>query len=187
MKKVFLMALMALVALAVQAKDDRVTLTSGDGKAILESGKTATVKFDYSKTIAEGQPLKQYLANRGDKVVKDWPGVAQTALNRFVTYFNKKNKKGVQIVDGDKADLSIKVVVDKLDFGLTGVSVVFGGFGSAGGAEITGKMIVSDAKTGKQLSEYELFEVRGMGDYTEGKRLGACYENVVKMVLKASK
>jgi len=183
-----MMALMALVAVAVQAKDDKVTVTSGDGKALKDGSKTAVIEFDYSKTIAEGTPLKQYLKDRGEDHVADWPEIRDTARDRFVKMFNKRNKKGVQIVDGDKADLKLKVVIEKLDFGQTGVSVVFGGMGSAGGAEITGKMIVTEAKSGKKLAEYDLHEIRGNGstDFTEGKRLGTCYENTAKMIVKAS-
>ena len=71
MKKMMMMALMALVAVAAQAKDDKVTLTSGDGQWLKESDKTTSVVIDYSNTIAEGQPLKEYLKSRGDKNVNN--------------------------------------------------------------------------------------------------------------------
>ena len=188
MKKMMMMALMALIAGVAQAKDDRVTVISGDGNTLKDGAKTAVIEFDYTKTIAEGTPLKQYLKDRGEDHVADWPEIAQTARNRFVKMFNKKNKKGVQIVDNSKADLKIKVIVNKLDFGQTGVAVVFGGLGSAGGAEISGILVVTDAKSGKKLVEYDLHEIRSNGgaDFTEGRRLGTCYENVAKMVVKAS-
>lgn len=188
MKKMMVMALMALIAVAAQAKDDKVTVISGDGKTLKDGEKTAVIEFDYTKTLAEGTPLKQYLKDRGEDHVADWPEIAQTARDRFVKMFNKKNKKGVQIIDEGKADLKMKVIVNKLDFGQTGVSVVFGGLGSAGGAEISGKLVVTDAKSGKKLVEYDLHEIRSNGstDFTEGKRLGTCYENIAKMVIKAS-
>ena len=183
-----MMALMALMAVAAQAADDKVTLTTGDGQWLNESGKTATVEMDYSKTVAEGEPLKQYLKKRGDQVVADWPSVAETARNRFIEQFNRRNKKGLQIVDSDKTDIRIKVIVEKLHFGNTATAVIFGGLGSAGGAEISGILVVTDAKSGKKLVEYDLHEIRSNGgaDFTEGRRLGTCYENVAKMVVKAS-
>ena len=189
MKKLMMMARMMLVAVAAQAQDDKVTLTSGDGKAIIASDKTATLEFDYSSTTTEGKPLQEYLKGRGEDVVKDWPEIAKVARQRFIETFNKKNKKGVKIVEGDDADLKIKITVEKLDFGNAATAVVFGGFGSAGGAEITAKMAVTDAKTGAEVATYEIFEVRGTGtyDFSEGKRLGTCYENAVKMIIKASK
>ena len=188
MKKIMMMALMALVAVAAQAKDDKVTVISGDASTLKDGEKTAVIEFDYTKTVAECTPLKQYLKDRGDDHVADWPEIAKTARDRFVKMFNKKNKKGVQIVDGNKADLKMKVIVNKLDFGQTGVSVVFGGLGSAGGAEISGKLVVTDAKSGKKLVEYDLHEIRSNGstDFTEGKRLGTCYENAAKMIVKES-
>lgn len=190
MKRMMMLALTAMfVVLAANAKDDKVTLTSGDGKMLIESSKKATIDFDYSKTIAEDKPIKQYLKERGAEVERGWPEVAKAAKTRFIERFNSKNKKGVQIVEAGAADLKMKVVVEKLHLGSTATAVVFGGLGSAGGAEITGKLIVTDAKTKKVVAVYEIFEVRGNGstDFTEGKRLGTCYENVAKMILKASK
>jgi len=183
-----MMALMALITIAAQAADDKVTLTTGDGQWLKDSGKTATVEMDYSKTYAEGKPLKEHLKSRGADVLADWPKVADAARTRFIEQFNKRNKKGLQIVESGKADIKIKVIVEKLHFGNTAASVVFGGLGSAGGAEITGKMIVTD-KAGKKLASYDIFEVRGRGanDFTEGKRLGSVYDQIIKMVIKASK
>lgn len=189
MKKVFLALVTMMVAVAVQAKDDKVTLTSGSGNYLRDADKTATLEIDYSKTIVEGkEKLQAYLKSRGEDHVKDWPKVAEATKKQFVETFNKKNKKGLQIVESGKADYQMKFIVEKLDFGSTGVSVVFGGLGSAGGAEVSGKLIVTD-KGGKKVAEYEVFEVRGNGstDFSETRRLGTCYVNVVKMTLKASK
>ena len=97
MKKIMMMALMVLVAVAAQAKDDKVTVISGDASTLKDGEKTAVIEFDYTKTVAEGTPLKQYLKDRGDDHVADWPEIAKTARDRFVKMFNKKNKKGVQI------------------------------------------------------------------------------------------
>ena len=188
MKNVMMMALMALMTLAAQAADDKVNLTSGNGEWLKESDKTTSVVIDYSNTIAEGQPLNEYLKSRGEKNVADWPEVAKVAREQFIELFNKRNKKGVQAVDADKADMQIKVIVDKLHFGNTAMQVLFGGLGSAGGAEISGKMIVTD-NDGKTLAAYDLIEVRGRAvtDYTEGRRLGSVFEQIIKMVIKASK
>ena len=188
MKKMMMMALMAFMAMAVQAADDRVTLLSGDGQWLKESGKTTTVEMDYSKTSCENQPLNEYLKSRGEKNVADWPKVAQEGFEKFIEQFNRRNKKGLQAVESGNADYKIKIIVKKLDLGSTGASVVFGGLGSAGGAEISGTMIVTD-NSGKMVAEYDLHEVRGRGvvDYTEGRRLGTCYEQIIKMVIKASK
>lgn len=188
MKK-FLMVMMAMVvALSAQAKDDKVEVISGSGKVMQEAGKTATLVIDYSKTKVEGEPLKENLKKRGDEFLRDWPELAEASKKHFIENFNKRNKKGLQIVEEGKADYKIKFIVDKLDFGNTGAAVVFGGFGSAGGAEVTGKLIVTD-KAGKEVVKYDIHEVRGGGttDFTEGKRMASCYVNVVKMTLKASK
>lgn len=188
MKKMMMMALMALVAVVAQAADDKVTLTSGDGKWLKDGGKTATVEMDYSDTTTEGKPLNVYLASRGDNFIADWPKMVEAGRASFIEQFNKRNKKGLQVVESGDADYQIKVIVEKLDFGKSGVAVVFGGLGSAGGAEITGKLIVTD-KSGEKVAEYELYEVRSRGsyDYTEAKRLCSCYEQIIKMTLKESK
>jgi hypothetical protein len=189
MKKMMMMLMAMMMAISVSAKDDRVSVISGDGKVLAEKGKTATLEFDYKNaTVEKGDKLMDYLKKRGEQNVKDWPEVEASACNRFINAFNKKSKKGVQIVKTDKADLKMKIIIEEIDFGSTGVAVVFGGFGSAGGAEITGKLIVTD-NGGNKLAEYELYQIRGGGsyDYTEAKRLGSCYENLAKMIVKASK
>ena len=188
MKKILMVMMTVMVALAAQAKDDKVEVTSGNAQVMQEAGKTATLEIDYTKTTVEGEPIKQNLKKRGDDFVRDWPKVAETGKNQFVEQFNKRNKKGLQIVGSGKADYKMKLIVKKLDFGSTGASVVFGGLGSAGGAEISGTLVVTD-KSGKKVVEYDVHEVRGNGstDFTEGKRLGTCYMNVAKMILKASK
>lgn len=188
MKKVLMVMMTLMVAFSVQAKDDKVEITSGNGKIMQEAGKTATIDFDYTKTTVEGEPIKQNLKKRGDDVLRDWPKVAEDAKKQFIEQFNKRNKKGLQVVESGKADYKMKFIVKKLDFGSTGVAVVFGGLGSAGGAEVSGTLVVTN-KSGNKVVEYDVHEVRGNGstDFTEGKRLGTCYQNVVKMVLKASK
>jgi len=189
MKKMMMVLMAMMMAISVSAKDDRVSVISGDGKVLAEKGKTATLEFDYKNaTVEKGDKLMDYLKKRGEQNVKDWPEVEASACNRFINAFNKKSKKGVQIVKTDKADLKMKIIIEEIDFGSTGVAVVFGGLGSAGGAEITGKLIVTD-NGGNKLAEYELYQIRGGGsyDYTEAKRLGSCYENLAKMIVKASK
>lgn len=189
MKKMMMLVMMTMMAaIAAQAKDDKVEVISGDGKVMQEAGKTATLVIDYSNTKVEGEPLKQNLQKRGDEFVRDWPKLDEASKKTFVENFNKRNKKGLQIVEEGDADYKIKFIVDKLDFGNTGTAVVFGGFGSAGGAEVTGTIVVTD-KAGKEVVKYDIHEVRGGGttDFTEGKRMASCYINVVKMTLKASK
>jgi len=188
MKKVLFLAVMAFgFVLAANAKDEKVTVTSGDGKVLLESGKTAVLEIDYQNTTVEGKPLNTYLKGRGEQYVTDWPEIAKVARSRFIKEFNNRNKKGVQIIESGESDLKLKIIVEKLLFGNAAAAVFVGGFGSAGGAEITGNLIVND-QSGKQLAEYKIFEVRGNGstDFSESKRLGTCYENAAKMIIKTS-
>ncbi len=186
-KGLFLAVLVFVFALAANAKGDRVTILSGDGTVLLESGKTAVLEFDYQNTTVEGKPLKTYLKEKGEKYVTDWPEIAKVTRTRFINGFNTRNKKGVQIIESGDSDLQLKIVIEKLHFGNAAAAVIVGGFGSAGGAEITGKLIVKD-NSGNQLAEYEILEVRGNGatDFSESKRLGTCYENAAKMIIKTS-
>lgn len=189
MKKIIMFLMAVMTAVSVSAKDDRVTVISGNGEVLTESGKTATLEFDYQDAVVKGgDKLTDYLKKRGENNVKDWPEIAASARERFINTFNKKNKKGAQVVSGDNADLKMKIVIEKIDFGNAAMSVALGGYYTAGGAEITGKLIVTD-NSGNKLAEYELYQIRSNGkfDYTEVKRLGTCYENVAKMIVKASK
>lgn len=187
MKRFFMMAMLATIAFVANAKDDRVTFISGNNKAMTESGKTAIVEFDYTQTICEGKPLPEYLAERGEEHVRDWPALALSSKNKFCDKFNSKNKKGVQITDNADADLKITVAITKMHLGSVAGAVLMGG--RTGGAEVCGTITVANNKTGETIAQYEIFEVRGGGSYnfTETKRMAATYEAVATMWAKEIK
>ena len=182
------MMMMVLTALMVvmtaTAKNDRVTLTSGDGSVLMTVGKKATLTIDYSCATCDGKPLQKYLKDCGDDYVRDWPGVRDKGYGAFVEKFNDKFEDGVQIV-GSGGTLKIHFRVSEVDFGNTALSVVFSGIGSVGGAAVSGTLTVTNA-SGKRLAQFDVREVKGNGaaDYTEGTRLSTCLENVVKALYK---
>ncbi len=191
MKKLMMMVLMTMMVVVANAKGNSVTLVSGNGDILLDSKKTATITFDYSKTMVEGKHIDTFLKDRGDNFVKDWPAIAKVGLDQFIKSFNSKNKKGVQIIEKGGADLKMVMNVADLYFGNAAKAAILGGLpgSNGGGAIISGRLIITDAKSGEKVAEYDILKVYGIGatDFSESKRLAHCYDSVVRKILKASK
>ena len=49
MKKMFLLAVMAMMTLAVQADEEEFVVTSGDFKVVMQPGKIGRVEVDFTK------------------------------------------------------------------------------------------------------------------------------------------
>ena len=104
---------------------------------------------------------------------------------KFVSSFNKNNKKGAQIVDGDKGDYKIVIKAEKLDFGSGAASVVWG-FG-AGGSKIWGTLTVIDQNSGNTICTLEIDEVDGGSSYTEVGRRCDTAEHLSELLAKLIK
>lgn len=107
-------AIMAIVAVVAFGKADskQLQLTKADGVAnIFDKEKTASVKFVYADDcVASYQgaseiPYKEYVRINGE-----WEEEHTYGEAGFTEDWNKRNKKGMKIVDGD-ADFQIVVTI----------------------------------------------------------------------------
>ena len=78
MKKLFLLAVMAMMAIAVQADEEEFVVTSGDFNVVRQPGKTGRLEVDFTKAKVGNlstmeitdQTFMDYLAANDQKVFK---------------------------------------------------------------------------------------------------------------------
>ena len=193
MKKVFMiMSLMLMAVMTTSAKSKEVNLKSGDPKVLNQPGKTAIFTFDYKNTVCEGKPLQKYLADRGEKNVKDWPKECQeTEDSYFMERWNDESKKNIKLVKEGTADYKIVVHIEELDLGSTAAAMFMPSFSRKTGAcEVSGTIDVIDQKTGKTVCVFEINKLRGVATRSfevassETRRRGLTYKKMAQLVLE---
>lgn len=186
------LALMPTLAFAGN-KDDKVTIKSGNAKFIVEEASTATAKFDFSKAVVEeNETIDEYLTRRGEDFVKDWPQVQSDVIDYMAKFLNKKNKKGMQIVNSGTTQYEMVIHVTAIDFGSTGKTIArefnpFNFSAKTGGAVMSGIVEVLDASTHQSLCEVQINDIKGVGQYGETNRLKALVYDMVRKLLSAVK
>lgn len=172
---------------------DKATVLSGSAKFIVEEASTATMEFDFSNAVVEEEKtIDEYLTGRGEDFVRDWPQVQSDVVDYTAVIFNKKNKNGMQIVNGGTVQYKIVVHVTAIDFGSTASAIVNSvvGFGGPkkGGASMSGIIEVLDASTNQSLCQVQINNIKGMGTWTgETGRLKALMKPMTNKFLAAAK
>ena len=132
MKKILMMALMAIVALGAYADDEpEFTVTSGSFVDVVrQPGKTATVEFNYldaktgnlrSKSLTD-KTLREKLATEDEDVYKDWDDILENSKEYFVKRWNEEKKKNVKMLEKDKGDYHFVFTASAFDTGNAGAS-----------------------------------------------------------------
>lgn len=186
MRKFMTMLAAFLIAAVCYASDD-VTVLSGN-PAIFQLQEEAELEIDYSNAVVNDKTLDGYLQDRGEDFVRDWPGNAKYAREYFVVRFNKKNKKGMQIVsESSNAKYKIVFQISKLYMGNVS-GAILGGFASkAGGVIVSGLLEVVNMETNKSVCCFNIHELQGTSHFSETVRLGLCYFDVASEALKIAK
>lgn len=163
MKKIILVLLTFVTANHLMA-DSRVTL--GDANILNDASATFNIVFDFSNTIVEDIPYKEYLASRNADWNRDWPSDQKEGINTFIKKWNKKNKKGMQATNMENAPYTLVIKPTSLHFGSAALSWIIG-FG-AGGMKISGTLDLYKGYT-KVLS-IKVEEQTGKSANTETQR-----------------
>ena len=103
MKKLFLLAVMAMMAIAVQADEEEFVVTSGDFNVVRQPGKTGRLEVDFTKAKVGNlstmeitdQTFMDYLAANDQKVFKKWSEYQEEAIETFMERWNDAKKKVV--------------------------------------------------------------------------------------------
>lgn len=186
MKKTILFTLMLVVSICVKATDVKLI---GGSLSVFQEQENAFLEIDYSNTIVQKQTLDEYLQSRGADYVRDWPNDKEKALQYFVVQFNKKNKKGLQVVTTPGVECKYKMVlhVSYLDMGNGGSMFIPMASMKAGGVIMNGVLDMGEMNTGKAVCRIEAQEIKGMGHVSETVRLGMCYFEFAQRVFKEAK
>ena len=138
---------------------------SGDVNVLRDANATFSVEYDFSKTIVEGTPYKQYVAGRKADWQRDWPEDQKEGLKSFIKKWNNKNKKGMKASEtGGTYRMVIKPT--ELHFGSAALALTIG-FG-AGGMKMSGTLELYQGN--KRVLVIEVKDQTGKSAMTETQR-----------------
>lgn len=173
MKKLFLLAMMAMMAIAVQADEKEFVVTSGDFNVVKQPGKTGRLEVDFTKAKVGNlstmeitdQTFMDYLAANDQKVFKKWSEYQEEAIETFMERWNDAKKKVIKLTKEDTPDYIIKINAAQLDPGNSGAAT-WSWNKRGGGIIISGTLEVLDAAGNSvckmNINRYRGFSTRGL-------------------------
>lgn len=173
MKKLFLLAVMAMMAIAVQADEEEFVVTSGDFNVVRQPGKTGRLEVDFTKAKVGNlstmeitdQTFMDYLAANDQEVFKKWSEYQEEAIETFMERWNDAKKKVIKLTKKDTPDYIIKINATQLDPGNSGAAT-WSWNKRGGGIIISGTLEVIDAAGNSvckmNINRYRGFSTRGL-------------------------
>ena len=173
MKKLFLLAVMAMMAIAVQADEEEFVVTSGDFNVVRQPGKTGRLEVDFTKAKVGNlstmeitdQTFMDYLAANDQKVFKKWSEYQEEAIETFMERWNDAKKKVIKLTKIDTPAYIIKIKAAQLDPGNSGAAT-WSWNKRGGGIIISGTLEVIDAAGNSlckmNINRYRGFSTRGL-------------------------
>ena len=173
MKKLFLLAVMAMMAITVQADEEEFVVTSGDFNVVRQPGKTGRLEVDFTKAKVGNlstmeitdQTFMDYLAANDQKVFKKWSEYQEEAIETFMERWNDAKKKVIKLSEKDAPAYIIKIKAAQLDPGNSGAAT-WSWNKRGGGIIISGTLEVIDAAGNSlckmNINRYRGFSTRGL-------------------------
>ena len=173
MKKMFLLAVMAMMTLAVQADEEEFVVTSGDFKVVMQPGKIGRVEVDFTKAKVGNlstmeitdQSFIDYLEANDQKVFKKWSEYQEEGEETFMDRWNDAKKKVIKLTKKGTPDYIIKINATRLDPGNSGAAT-WSWNKRDGGIIISGTLEVLDASGSSvckmNINRYRGFSTRGL-------------------------
>ena len=167
MKKLFLLAVMAMMAIAVQADEEEFVVTSGDFKVVMQPGKIGRVEVDFTKAKVGNlstmeitdQSFIDYLEANDQKVFKKWSEYQEEGEETFMDRWNDAKKKVIKLTKKGTPDYIIKINATQLDPGNSGAAT-WSWNKRDGGIIISGTLEVLDA-SGNSVCKMNINRYRG--------------------------
>jgi len=168
----FLLAVMAMMTIAVQADEEEFVVTSGDFKVVMQPGKIGRVEVDFTKakignlSIMEitDQTFMDYLEANDKKVFKKWSEYQEEGEETFMDRWNDEKKKVIKLTKKGTPDYIIKINADMLDTGNSGAAT-WSWNKRDGGIIISGTLEVIDA-AGNSVCKMNINRYRGASTRT---------------------
>jgi hypothetical protein len=172
MKKTFLLAVMAMMTLAVQADEEEFVVTSGDFKVVMQPGKIGRVEVDFTKAKVGNlstmeitdQSFIDYLEANDQKVFKKWSEYQEEGEETFMDRWNDAKKKVIKLTKKGTPDYIIKINATRLDPGNSGAAT-WSWNKRDGGIIISGTLEVLDA-SGSSVCKMNINRYRGASTRT---------------------
>ena len=172
MKKMFLLAVMAMMTLAVQADEEEFVVTSGDFKVVMQPGKIGRVEVDFTKAKVGNlstmeitdQSFIDYLEANDQKVFKKWSEYQEEGEETFMDRWNDAKKKVIKLTKKGTPDYIIKINATRLDPGNSGAAT-WSWNKRDGGIIISGTLEVLDA-SGSSVCKMNINRYRGASTRT---------------------
>ena len=169
----FLLAVMAMMTLAVQADEEEFVVTSGDFKVVMQPGKIGRVEVDFTKAKVGNlstmeitdQSFIDYLEANDQKVFKKWSEYQEEGEETFMDRWNDAKKKVIKLTKKDTPNYIIKINATQLDPGNSGAAT-WSWNKRGGGIIISGTLEVLDAAGNSvckmNINRYRGFSTRGL-------------------------
>ena len=164
----FLLAVMAMMTLAVQADEEEFVVTSGDFKVVMQPGKIGRVEVDFTKAKVGNlstmeitdQSFIDYLEANDQKVFKKWSEYQEEGEETFMDRWNDAKKKVIKLTKKGTPDYIIKINANQLDPGNSGAAT-WSWNKRDGGIIISGTLEVLDA-SGNSVCKMNINRYRGV-------------------------
>lgn len=186
MKKTLLTLVIILVGVVTATAKSDVELQKGSLKDLKGSNAKVFVRWDYTNSTIEDQPVAAYLKERGAEWERDYPAELTRAERAFRECLNSKSKDIQVVTDEKNADYIIVIKVRDFNYGQTALAVVVG-FGS-GDARLYGTMEIYKKGQKEPVAILDVDGVHGNGYGSELRRENTyrdLAENLAKMIKKA--
>ena len=169
----FLLAVMAMMTLAVQADEEEFVVTSGDFKVVMQPGKIGRVEVDFTKAKVGNlstmeitdQSFIDYLEANDQKVFKKWSEYQEEGEETCMDRWNDIKKKVIKLTKKGTPDYIIKINATRLDPGNSGAAT-WSWNKRDGGIIISGTLEVLDASGSSvckmNINRYRGFSTRGL-------------------------
>ena len=169
----FLLAVMAMMTLAVQADEEEFVVTNGDFKVVMQPGKIGRVEVDFTKAKVGNlstmeitdQSFIDYLEANDQKVFKKWSEYQEEGEETFMDRWNDAKKKVIKLTKKGTPDYIIKINATQLDPGNSGAAT-WSWNKRDGGIIISGTLEVLDASGNSvckmNINRYRGFSTRGL-------------------------
>ena len=197
MKKVLMMALMALVAMSMNAQ--ALVVKSGNLATMLQKDKTAALKIDFSKAKMANLSKKElketlfmdFLKESDPETYQIWDKHAKECYDFFAERWND-DKASAKIDDDKSADYTINVKFDYIDIG-NGAAATWSWSRKSGGVMMRGTVQITDAN-GSDVCTVDVNDFRGnstrgfdMKMPTFGRRMALFHKSLAKELLDLAK
>ena len=182
----FLLAVMAMMTLAVQADEEEFVVTSGDFKVVMQPGKIGRVEVDFTKAKVGNlstmeitdQCFIDYLEANDQKVFKKWSEYQEEGEETFMDRWNDAKKKVIKLTKKGTPDYIIKINATQLDPGNSGAAA-WSWNKRDGGIIISGTLEVLDA-SGSSVCKMNINRYRGASTRTLDIKIPTFHRRTVR-------